>query len=55
MSTLIRYFDLRVGDLIITGTPEGVGLGMKPPTYLENGDVVEVEVEGLGVQRATVS
>ena len=55
VSTLSRYFDLRVGDLIITGTPEGVGLGMKPPTYLENGDVVEVEVEGLGVQRATVS
>lgn len=55
VSTLSRYFDLRVGDLIITGTPEGVGLGMKPPTYLESGDVVEVEVEGLGVQRATVS
>ena len=55
IATLSRYMDLRVGDLVITGTPEGVGMGMKPPRYLQPGDVVEVEVEGLGLQRATVS
>ena len=55
IATLSRYMDLRVGDLVITGTPEGVGMGMKPPVYLQPGDVVEVEVEGLGVQRAAVS
>jgi 2-keto-4-pentenoate hydratase/2-oxohepta-3-ene-1,7-dioic acid hydratase in catechol pathway len=55
IATLSRYMDLRVGDLVITGTPEGVGMGMKPPVYLQPGDVVEVEVEGLGMQRATVS
>ena len=55
IATVSRYMDLRVGDLVITGTPEGVGMGMKPPVYLQPGDVVEVEVEGLGAQRATVS
>ncbi len=55
IATLSRYMDLRVGDLVITGTPEGVGMGMKPPKYLQPGDVVEVEVEGLGAQNATVS
>lgn len=55
IATLSRYMDLRVGDLVITGTPEGVGLGMTPPPYLQSGDVVEVEVQGLGAQRTTVS
>lgn len=55
VATLSRYMDLRVGDLVITGTPEGVGMGMKPPSYLKPGDTVEVEVEGLGAQHATVS
>ncbi len=49
-----KYMTLRTGDIVITGTPSGVGLGMKPPTFLNKGDVVEVEVEGLGAQRATV-
>ena len=39
------------GDIISTGTPEGVGLGRKPPEYLHEGDVVETEVEGIGVLR----
>ncbi len=55
IATLSRYMDLRVGDLVITGTPEGVGLGMTPPPYLQSGDVVEVEVQGLGAQHSTVS
>jgi 2-keto-4-pentenoate hydratase/2-oxohepta-3-ene-1,7-dioic acid hydratase in catechol pathway len=42
---------LQPGDLIITGTPSGVGLARKPPVWLQPGDVCEVEVEGLGVLR----
>lgn len=42
------YFTLEPGDLILTGTPGGVGFSMDPPRYLAAGDVVEVEVEGLG-------
>jgi 2-keto-4-pentenoate hydratase/2-oxohepta-3-ene-1,7-dioic acid hydratase in catechol pathway len=39
--------------VISTGTPAGVGLGMKPPVYLVPGDVCELSVEGLGTQRQT--
>ncbi len=50
--TLISYcsrmFTLEPGDLILTGTPPGVGEGMKPPTYLKDGDVVKIEIEGIG-------
>ena len=44
---------LEPGDLITTGTPAGVGLGMKPPTYLKAGDIVELEAPGLGRQKQT--
>ena len=44
---------LEAGDLISTGTPPGVGLGMKPPQYLKAGDVVELAIEGLGRQKQT--
>ena len=40
---------LEPGDLIVTGTPSGVGLARKPPLYMKPGDVCEVEVEGLGI------
>lgn len=43
-----RMFTLEPGDLILTGTPPGVGEGMKPPTYLKDGDSVTVSVEGIG-------
>jgi len=46
-----QFMTLEPGDLISTGTPPGVGLGMKPPRYLKAGDVVELEIEGLGKQR----
>src|SRR5262249_52086085 len=46
-----RFMSLRVGDLISTGTPAGVGHGAKPPRYLEPGDVVEMGIDGLGTQR----
>jgi acylpyruvate hydrolase len=39
---------LRPGDLILTGTPNGVGMGMDPPRFLESGDVIRIEIERLG-------
>ncbi len=48
---LSQFMTLEPGDLISTGTPPGVGLGMKPPRYLESGDVVELEIERLGRQK----
>jgi 2-keto-4-pentenoate hydratase/2-oxohepta-3-ene-1,7-dioic acid hydratase in catechol pathway len=39
---------LEPGDLIYTGTPAGVGMARKPPVYLKSGDVVRVEIDGLG-------
>jgi len=52
---LSRYFTLEPGDIIATGTPPGVGFASKPPVYLKNGDVAEVEIEGLGVLSNPVS
>jgi len=46
-----QVFTLEPGDLIYTGTPPGVGNARKPPVFLKDGDVVEVEIEGLGVLR----
>jgi len=48
---LSQFMTLEAGDLISTGTPPGVGLGMKPARYLKAGDVVDVSIEGLGSQR----
>jgi 2-keto-4-pentenoate hydratase/2-oxohepta-3-ene-1,7-dioic acid hydratase in catechol pathway len=42
------------GDVISTGTPPGVGLGMKPPVYLKTGDIMELGIEGLGISRQRV-
>jgi 2-keto-4-pentenoate hydratase/2-oxohepta-3-ene-1,7-dioic acid hydratase in catechol pathway len=41
---------LQPGDVILTGTPAGVGLGQKPPTYLHPGDLVTASIDGLGEQ-----
>lgn len=49
-----RFMSLQPGDLISTGTPPGVGLGMKPPKYLKAGDVMRLGIDGLGEQRQTV-
>ncbi len=54
VADLSRYLRLMPGDIITTGTPPGVGMGMKPPRYLRRGDVMELSVQGLGVQRQTV-
>ncbi|MCE8417931.1 fumarylacetoacetate hydrolase family protein [Rhodovulum sulfidophilum] len=51
ISYLSRFMTLEPGDIISTGTPPGVGLGMTPPRYLKPGDRVELGVDGLGIQR----
>jgi 2-keto-4-pentenoate hydratase/2-oxohepta-3-ene-1,7-dioic acid hydratase in catechol pathway len=51
VSYLSQFFTLHPGDIISTGTPPGVGMGMKPPRYLRVGDTVELGIEGLGAQR----
>ena len=51
ISYLSQFMSLLPGDVVSTGTPPGVGLGMKPPTFLKPGDVVELGIEGLGAQR----
>jgi 2,4-diketo-3-deoxy-L-fuconate hydrolase len=51
VSYISRYMTLMPGDIISTGTPAGVGLGQRPPTYLGVGDVVELGIDGLGRQR----
>ena len=51
VSYVSRFMTLLPGDLISTGTPAGVGLGMNPPRYLQPGDVVELGIEGLGQSR----
>lgn len=51
---LSQFFTLMPGDIITTGTPPGVGMGMKPPKYLKPGDHMRVCVEGLGVQEQLV-
>ena len=54
VSYVSQFMTLEPGDVIATGTPPGVGLGMKPPTFLKKGDVMTVCIEGLGEQRQLV-
>ena len=49
---LSQFITLEAGDVIITGTPPGVGMGMKPPVFLRAGDVVTLAIDGLGSQRS---
>ncbi|MEQ8238586.1 MAG: fumarylacetoacetate hydrolase family protein, partial [Cyclobacteriaceae bacterium] len=49
-----QFMSLMPGDIISTGTPEGVGFGFKPPMYLKPGDVMELGIEGLGVSKQHV-
>lgn len=51
VSDISRYMTLLPGDVIATGTPSGVGLGLNPPVYLKAGDVVELGIDGLGMGR----
>jgi len=54
VSYVSQFMTLLPGDLISTGTPAGVGLGMNPPQYLKAGDIVELGIEGLGQSRQRV-
>ncbi len=54
VSYVSQFMTLMPGDVITTGTPPGVGMGMKPPQYLKPGDLMTLGVEGLGEQRQTV-
>ncbi len=51
VSYISQFMTLLPGDVISTGTPAGVGLGLKPPRYLNPGDVMELGIDGLGVQK----
>lgn len=54
VSYISKFMTLLPGDIISTGTPPGVGMGMKPPQFLEHGDVVKLGIEGLGEQCQSV-
>jgi 2,4-diketo-3-deoxy-L-fuconate hydrolase len=54
VSYVSRLFTLNPGDIITTGTPPGVGIGMKPPQFLKAGDVVTLGIQGLGEQRQRI-
>jgi len=54
VSYISQFMTLLPGDIITTGTPPGVGLGMKPPQYLKPGDLVTLGIEGLGEQRQRI-
>jgi 2-keto-4-pentenoate hydratase/2-oxohepta-3-ene-1,7-dioic acid hydratase in catechol pathway len=54
VSYVSQFMTLLPGDVISTGTPAGVGLGMNPQVYLKDGDVVELGIDGLGEARQTV-
>ena len=54
VSYVSQFMSLQPGDIISTGTPPGVGLGQKPPLYLEHGDKISLGIEGLGEQHQTV-
>ena len=51
VSYISQFMTLLPGDIISTGTPFGVGLGLNPPRYLKEGDVVELGIDGLGIAR----
>jgi 2-keto-4-pentenoate hydratase/2-oxohepta-3-ene-1,7-dioic acid hydratase in catechol pathway len=54
VSYVSHFMTLMPGDVITTGTPPGVGMGMKPPTFLKRGDVMTLGIAGLGEQRQQV-
>jgi 2-keto-4-pentenoate hydratase/2-oxohepta-3-ene-1,7-dioic acid hydratase in catechol pathway len=55
VSYISEFMTLLPGDVISTGTPAGVGLGMNPPVYLKAGDIVELGIDGLGESRQKVT
>jgi len=49
VAILSQFMTLKPGDVIVTGTPSGVGLARKPPLWMKHGDTVEVEIERVGL------
>ena len=54
VSQLSEAVNLQPGDVIVTGTPSGVGMARKPPLWMKHGDVCEVEIEGIGILRSPI-
>ena len=54
VSSVSQYMTLLPGDAIVTGTPSGVGSGRKPQVFLQSGDIITLEIEGLGMQKQKV-
>ena len=54
VSQLSEAVNMQPGDVIVTGTPSGVGLARKPPLWMKHGDVCEVEIEGIGILRSPI-
>ena len=54
IKTIAEGITLQPGDVIATGTPAGVGIGFSPPSYMQHGDVIEAEIDGIGVLRNTL-
>lgn len=54
LAYISTFTQLLPGDLVLTGTPGGVGAGRTPPRYLSDGDVVETEITGIGTLRNTI-
>ena len=54
VSYISRFMTLLPGDVIVTGTPPGVGMGMKPQRFLQAGDSLRLGIDGLGVQEQTI-
>ena len=55
IATLSDYITLEPGDIIATGTPAGVGMGFKPPKFLQPGDQVSITIDGIGTLENTVT
>ena len=55
ISDMSHYMQLRAGDLIATGTPSGVGMGQKPQRWLQDGDILELGIDGLGTQKMEIT
>ena len=53
VSYISQFMTLLPGDIISTGTPQGVGMGLNPPKYLKEGDIVELGIDGLGISKQT--
>ena len=54
LSYLSKFMSLQPGDIVTTGTPDGVGMGMKPPVFLKPGDKIKLSIDSLGEQNSKV-